>query len=365
MVMVPVLQEKITPFLQEKGISFSEFTNIISFPSKITLVAQERRDILTIASQIGNFNQYRKFFEEHTPQESIIFLQEHDKKILQDIEEHSKKYIWILKMLLAGDNYTAEKVIERLQVMICNNPQQKLTEMAIKMENQLDNLHQLCNEFPLEIQNDIVLFQEVLYFREVRLMWINEGCHYSALLLEEIAQRLDLTYEEVIYLLPDEIENGLNNQFKVPQEEIQKRLDKYAMILENNQITLYTGDEVEKHRVKSNVKNFNDVQGYPASQGKVQGIVRLVKDRSELHKVQKGDILVTKLTTPDFVVAMEKAAAIVTDLGGITSHAAIVSRELGVPCIVGTEVATQVFKDGDKVDVDAFTGIVRKIIGED
>src|SRR3989339_522210 len=183
------------------------------------------------------------------------------KKILQDIEEHSKKYIWILKMLLAGDNYTAEKVIERLQVMICNNPQQKLTEMAIKMENQLDNLHQLCNEFPLEIQNDIVL--------------------------------------------------------------------------------------------------FNDVQGYPASQGKVQGIVRLVKDRSELHKVQKGDILVTKLTTPDFVVAMEKAAAIVTDLGGITSHAAIVSRELGVPCIVGTEVATQVFKDGEE-QVRLFKEVIQR-----
>lgn len=87
----------------------------------------------------------------------------------------------------------------------------------------------------------------------------------------------------------------------------------------------------------------------------------IVKDRSELSKVKKGDILVARLTTPDFVMAMEKAAAIVTDIGGLTSHAAIVSRELGIPCVVGTETATQILKDDDLVEVDANKGIVKII----
>ena len=67
------------------------------------------------------------------------------------------------------------------------------------------------------------------------------------------------------------------------------------------------------------------------------------------------------MTTPDFVPLMQKSAAIVTDIGGLLSHAAIVSREFNIPCIVGTQYATKVFKDGDMVEVDADKGVVRKI----
>lgn len=80
-----------------------------------------------------------------------------------------------------------------------------------------------------------------------------------------------------------------------------------------------------------------------------------------MKKFQKGDILVSVATDPDIVPAMKKAAAIVTEQGGITSHAAIVSRELGIPCIIGTKIATRVLKDGDMVEVDANKGTVKKI----
>ncbi len=82
------------------------------------------------------------------------------------------------------------------------------------------------------------------------------------------------------------------------------------------------------------------VKGETASGGVYSGKVKVVKDASELSKIEKGDVLVTKMTNPDMVVAMQKAGAIVTDEGGMTCHAAIVSREMGIPCIVGTEHAT-------------------------
>lgn len=85
------------------------------------------------------------------------------------------------------------------------------------------------------------------------------------------------------------------------------------------------------------------------------------KDSKEPDKVKEGDILVTFMTTPVFVPAMEKAAAIVTDEGGILCHAAIVSRELGIPCVIGTKIATKVLKDGDFVEVDANRGIIKII----
>ena len=100
--------------------------------------------------------------------------------------------------------------------------------------------------------------------------------------------------------------------------------------------------------------------GAPASPGIVTGPVQIVPDVKHLEKVSKGDIMVTDMTTPDFVPAMRRAAAIITNRGGLTSHAAIVSRELGVPCVVGTTQATKVLIDGMIVTVNGSTGQVFK-----
>ena len=99
-------------------------------------------------------------------------------------------------------------------------------------------------------------------------------------------------------------------------------------------------------------------KGLAASPGVASGIVRLVHSMQELEKVKKGDILVTKMTNPDMVVSMEKASAIVTSEGGVTSHAAIVSREMGIPAVVGTENAMEVLQDGQEITVDGFNGVV-------
>jgi len=98
--------------------------------------------------------------------------------------------------------------------------------------------------------------------------------------------------------------------------------------------------------------------GSPASPGVAYGTVKIVPDPSQIDKVLKGDVLVAEMTTPDFVPAMKRAAAIVTDRGGRTAHAAIVSRELGIPCIVGAENATSTLKNGQVITVDGSKGKV-------
>jgi len=106
------------------------------------------------------------------------------------------------------------------------------------------------------------------------------------------------------------------------------------------------------------------IEGSTASEGTARGAVKVVMNPTkDSDKFNKGDILVTGMTRPDFVPLMKKSAAIVTDEGGVTSHAAIVSRELGKPCIIGTKAATQILNDGDKVKVDADEGVV-KILDE-
>jgi pyruvate,water dikinase len=101
-----------------------------------------------------------------------------------------------------------------------------------------------------------------------------------------------------------------------------------------------------------------EVSGQIAFKGKVQGTVRIVRKQKDMEAVQEGDILVSPMTTPDFLPAMQKAAAFVTNEGGVTCHAAIVAREMKKPCIIGTKIATHVLKDGDMVEVDAERGVV-------
>lgn len=98
------------------------------------------------------------------------------------------------------------------------------------------------------------------------------------------------------------------------------------------------------------------LEGMPASPGIASGTVKIISAASEISKIKQGDILVTQMTNPDFVPAMRRASAIVTDRGGATSHAAIVSRELGIPAVVGTDMATKMLKNGEVITVNGFQG---------
>lgn len=109
-------------------------------------------------------------------------------------------------------------------------------------------------------------------------------------------------------------------------------------------------------------KNISLIKGQVAFPGLIQGTVAIARDYDSVKDTFKeGQILVAPSTNPAMLPLMKKAAAIVTDEGGITCHAAIIARELRIPCIIGTKIATQVLKDGDRVEVDAVKGIVRKI----
>ena len=112
----------------------------------------------------------------------------------------------------------------------------------------------------------------------------------------------------------------------------------------------------EKNTENIEVKGNIILDGLSASPGLASGIVRIINSMEDLSKIQRGDVLVTKMTNPDMVVTMQKAVAIITDEGGVTCHAAIVSREVGLPAIVGTRKATKVLHDGQIITIDATNG---------
>ncbi len=169
--------------------------------------------------------------------------------------------------------------------------------------------------------------------------------------------------------LPDNIIIDLANIGKKIEQHYGKPQDiEWATVGDNIYIvqsrpitTLHKKEETPSHPI-SDVAGKAEVvlKGLAASPGIGCGPVKIVTSPEEINKVKEGDVLVAKMTSPDYVPAMKKAVAIITDEGGMTSHAAIVSRELGVPCVVGTGKATEVLKEGEIVTVDGERGIIYK-----
>ena len=107
--------------------------------------------------------------------------------------------------------------------------------------------------------------------------------------------------------------------------------------------------------------SVSSIEGMTAWPGRAKGRVRVIRRNNEIKTFQAGEILVSPMTTPDYLAAMKKSVAIITDEGGMLCHAAIIAREMQKPCVIGTKIATKVLKDGDMVEVDADRGVIRKI----
>lgn len=183
----------------------------------------------------------------------------------------------------------------------------------------------------------------------------------------EIARRLNLTRDELIMARGCEVVEALRGHcLDMLRQKLQNRLKNHALFLEKGKIFIYAGKQLELYHRKATRESgtchgLKVLHGQGASPGTVRGVVKLVRDSQDISKMNQGDILVASATYPALVTIMERAAAIVTDEGGLLSHAAIVSRELGIPCVIGTKIATEVLKDGDEVEVDATHGVIRKL----
>jgi len=174
-------------------------------------------------------------------------------------------------------------------------------------------------------------------------------------ILGKLEDKYNIKKGELSYLTIDELEEFLKTQ-ALPEIEDRK---KYVLIKYDGNYSFFYDRKTWDILNPKIDKNF--VKGRVAFKGKVIGTVKVINKIREADDLKEGEILVTSMTDPRYVPAMKRAAAIVTDEGGITCHAAIVSRELKIPCVIGTKEATQIFKDGDKVEVDANNGIVLKI----
>lgn len=315
-------------------------------PHKPTLLMQQKRDIVNIKKELAQ-NKIIGKIKKLSAQKSFEFLKAQHPKIHQKIKRHISKYKWFGMMHMWGEPFSGEKFLEQLKSIsvLGNTANKKITKL------------------PKELKWLQKQTQELSYWRN----YVAEICgvaSYMALRkFEEGAKSMKLTYNMVWWFSPQEFLDGLQGK-KIPSKQVLKKREKaFGLIIKKGEIIILIGDELKKaiNFALERVFQGSHVKGIVANPGKARGVAKIILSPHEIDKVNKGDVMIAPATAPDFVPAAYRAAALVTDIGGITSHAAIMSREIGLPCIIGTKNATRIFKDGDFVEVDANKGMISKL----
>jgi phosphohistidine swiveling domain-containing protein len=289
------------------------------------------------------------------PLEDNFNIKEKLSALKNNYNEHIKEFGWMSSRYGKINPYTEDYY---------NNLRRSLKEedYLVKYKEQKDNIKKsiiYAKELLGNEDHIIDVMQFFIFYRTQRTDIINKSLFFTKSMIEKEAKKIGLNYENFLYLDIKEIMSK-----NAPSKDIiRKRRNGFTAVGSNGKIKYYTGLEHEKY-VNEYLKIdncLNELKGRAAFIGMVKGTARVISSNNDLGKVQNGDILITYMTTPNMVPAMQKASAFVTDEGGITCHAAIVAREMKKPCVIGTKIATKVFKDGDLIEVDAVKGIVRKI----
>ena len=341
----PVLIEKIIISILEKKLSkkidpakeyekFKKYMFILTAPEKQSPVAEEQKELLEICTQIKNL--------ENLPTDKI--------------KKHAQKYGWMNVHGFFGKPHDIGYYISRIREI--KDAQMQLDDLLRKQKEFEKERKRILEEISpsKEFLNLIQLMQEYVYFRNFRRDAYSIAESNIRPLFEAIGKRLNLSYDNIICLSDVELLDFIITQDKKYTSLISERKCEFAVI--GSDLKIYSGKELAKIKKKYQFlqikpEEVKEIKGDAASRGKAKGAAKVVLEVKELNKIKEGDVLVTNMTTPEYVVAMGKASAIVTDRGGLLCHAAIVSRELGIPCIIGTNNATKLLHDGDLVEADA------------
>ncbi|MFH0972175.1 MAG: PEP-utilizing enzyme [Candidatus Micrarchaeota archaeon] len=350
---------------QGKEEEFFKFFPILTSPVNVSFANSEKREMLKIALKIRKSSLIGKI-KKSGPKQSKKLLMD-DPYSRNQLANHSRKYHWIRNSYLIARNLKPADFAPELVEFSKEgkDPAAEIRGMDANLNNmkreKVKLMHSLGIGGKLALIFDII--ERFAWWQDERKKQNLIGDHYVCRLLNEFAKRLHATYFDLAYTTPSELIDCFKRK-QLDGKLVKERRRYSIMVIGKGRDGIYVGKdaaELEKILLQGEKTVFDEVRGQCASIGRAEGHVRIVNTSKDISKMKPGDILVSGMTRPELVPAMKKAAAIVTDEGGITSHAAIISRELGIPCIIGTKYATKMLKDGDFVEVNANHGVVRKV----
>lgn len=356
-----ILKEK----LPEKA--FADAYAAFTTPTQNSFQMDQEEDLLRLMNDFEDKDEWKEAIMNN----DIDTLNKKYRDFMRRLHDHTEKHGWVY-YVYAGPAYSEKEFLEFIRDYLKKGikPEEKLKDFVVRKKNILERQKKYIKDItPTEFEKAILrLASKVVYGKPRRKDYQSKAYWHCEKLQREIGKRLDLTLEEVRFYPIDLLKEGLLDGKEVDKNIIAQVMDCYVCLPnDNGTITVLYGKDAQqfcKDYITSedlNEKKVTELKGMCACIGKATGTVKVINHPDEMKKMEYGDILVSAATTPAIVTAMKKAAAIITDEGGLTCHASIVSRELNIPCVVGTRIVTKICKDGDLVEVDATKGIVKKI----
>jgi phosphohistidine swiveling domain-containing protein len=343
--------ERLSGFVKE---DINKIFTILSTPNKSTYTKEEELDVLSLA----------------------IYIKENDIKDFKKTNEFKtlvSKYFWIPFDYLGPEIWDEKYYIKRINELLLFELDvlKKQKEEILQYQRSLElRQKRLIKELklPEDLINLFEAMKDIAILQDQKKATTTESHYYLQNLFRELAERTGMDYSDFYFVLNEEIKEVLLNSRNM-KDIVKNRKKLSVTIIKDEKIEIFTGSEAKDYAKNNDVllpsqeteENVTVIKGITGSQGYAVGEVRIIDKQADMSKFKKGEILVATMTSPDYVPIMSKAKAIITNEGGITCHAAIVSRELGIPCIIGTEIATKVLKNGDIVEVNADNGIVKVI----
>lgn len=338
--------------LEEKISSSNANASLValSVSSKKSIIDQENDSFLNLVflKQKKKTKEFTKALAKHTAK---YFYLKHLWIGKEGVYDEAHYFSEIDKFIASGQKVNMVKKQKEIERQKALTKRRSLIK-KLKISGKLLRIFSIYSEFSIT----------KLVRRDAQLFWAYRMDFFFA----ELSHRLQIPVMSCRFMFPKEIAEVLRKgkMDKKMAEKIKTRTKACVYYAEKKIDLIFTGLEVKKWEkvvAEKIAEGINEIKGQTACLGRVTGLVRIINSVQDMNKMNKGDILVSIATNPDIVPAMKKAAAIVTEQGGITSHAAIVSREFHTPCVIGTKIATKVLHDGDLVEVDANKGIVKII----
>lgn len=343
---------------------FTEAFSILTAPIHLSFINYAEVELLKLALKIKK-TKYASLFEKLTTYEI-------DKKIKNTqagklISKHQKKYYWTRNNYIDDNILENDYFIEEIKKILNSKLNvaeeiKRLTNTPKENKKKKEKLMKIM-KINREIKSLIEISEDFTFWQDERKRSSFLTTHFLLKILEEISKRTKIDLDSLKYIAQREVKMVFDGELK--EEEMIARKQNGVYYWDKFGMEALVGNDADKVKERvlgsKDLGQVDDFRGLTASVGKAIGKVRILRSATEIGKIEQGDILVAVMTRPDYIPAMKKASAIVTDEGGITCHAAIVSRELQIPCIIGTKIATKVLKDGMMVEVNANHGWVKII----
>lgn len=277
-------------------------------------------------------------------------------------------YSWLPMINIAGHPMNEQSLNLTLEGLLNNSesPAEKAKQImsGLKKQEEIASDTLIKLSAPDGIIKQINQLKEFIYLRTYRMEIYGRSHFLISPFLNELSKKLGIDPQLIKHTTHEELLLSLRRNVNPSADELRLRTVRYAILMKDRVILpVIAGEQADKIKGEqlgnSNQESEKSIlKGTPASLGSAIGPVRIVKSLADVKKIERGDILVTAMTSTEYTPYLSKVAAVVTDEGGVTSHAALVTRELGIPCVVGTDTATSVLRDGMKVRVDADKGII-------